>query len=234
MDLLAYDIETGANDDSQAYYEKFWQGEAPSNYKDPEKIKEYLRKARQKAWDGAALKPYTGQVVCISAQIVKMSPDFTTKMTDVEQMFGNFSSSYKTSYGKLRDYAWMLGLSDKHMDGAEVPRLIQEMRAGGGDHWASIVPYCEHDVEIVVEMIIRFWQTETFTPTPLEMVSFYGLEEFTVLSQFFEWVKSSRTGGAQDERLRLIGKNSRTFDRPFLAARAMANNVPLIDEVRHG
>jgi hypothetical protein len=234
--LLAYDIETGANDQSQTYFEKYADVQAPSNYKDPDKIKSYIEEKRKSLWDGSALKPYTGQVVCISACRVKLPLGTVTKITDVEQMFGIYSP--KSSYAKLRDYAWMLGIDGKHMDGAMVPQLIQEMRAGGPDHWDKIVPYCERDVEIVVDMIIRYFQTKTSKPEPGEMMSFYGLDEYTVLNQFFDWIESQRDPSNEfteaTSLLKMIGKASRSFDRPFLVGRAMANNIPMPEELRHG
>lgn len=62
--FLPFDIETVANAQAKAYYAaKVY--EAPSNYKDPEKIEDYKLKARFEDEKKAALSWWTGKIVCI-------------------------------------------------------------------------------------------------------------------------------------------------------------------------
>lgn len=66
---LAYDIETVANSKARDYYaqKKY---EAPSNYKDQEKIEKYILEKRHEDEKKAALSWWTGQIVCINVRSI--------------------------------------------------------------------------------------------------------------------------------------------------------------------
>jgi hypothetical protein len=67
FNFVVYDIETVANSKAKEYFAKK-KFEAPKNYKDELKIAEYVQAARHEETQKAALRWWTGQVVCISAR----------------------------------------------------------------------------------------------------------------------------------------------------------------------
>lgn len=72
--ILFFDIETKANPDC----EKYIKVEAPSNYKDPTKIAEYIEEKRKAAIDAMALDPDYAQIAAISYLPLPISTQVTT------------------------------------------------------------------------------------------------------------------------------------------------------------
>lgn len=62
--VLVLDIETVPADNHEDYY-KGKKYKAPSNYKDPAKIEDYINSARLSDMEGAGLHWWTGKIICI-------------------------------------------------------------------------------------------------------------------------------------------------------------------------
>lgn len=65
--IIIYDIETVPSPEAKDYFAKK-RYEAPKNWKDPAKIEAYVMEARHEDMQKAALRWWTGQIVCISVK----------------------------------------------------------------------------------------------------------------------------------------------------------------------
>lgn len=92
--IIAFDIETVRNARSRAYYDAK-EYEAPSNYKDPDKIKAAIEEKRAADFAKAALTWWTAQICSIHASVV----------TDPEVSFG-LSSDDEASL-LIRFFCWL-------------------------------------------------------------------------------------------------------------------------------
>lgn len=108
---LAIDIETVPNQSADAYVdqEKF---EAPANYKDPEKISQAIMQKRQAALDKAALRWWTGKVICIGIVDVDNGWSEVLAGDDEAAILDDFFSLLSV---KFRDY-YLTSKSGKDFD----------------------------------------------------------------------------------------------------------------------
>lgn len=67
LNYVSWDIETVAHSKSKAHFDSK-KYEAPKNWKDPEKIADYVQAARHEDVQKAALHWWTGQVVCVTVR----------------------------------------------------------------------------------------------------------------------------------------------------------------------
>lgn len=90
--IVTFDIETAANDRAGAYWatKRF---EAPSNYKDPEKIRVAIDEKRFEASQKSGLYPWTGRVTCITTYDgIKWGKFYCEDETKILEAFGEHIS----------------------------------------------------------------------------------------------------------------------------------------------
>jgi DNA polymerase elongation subunit (family B) len=211
MTYLVLDIETVKNNKAEEYIEKFNTYSAPSNYKDVEKIEQYILNAKAKDLESAGLKWWTGKIICIGCYdmlgkkeyvfygddekkiivdlftlierdsytgiIGKSSSDFDIpfiigralrhntglpkilqheKLDDVNKMFSFSKTSQQIT--SLTNYAWGMEIDGKLGHGSAVQTMYNLAMMGDDTAWTDIVSYCKRDVQIVVEMITRYYK----------------------------------------------------------------------------
>lgn len=99
--LYAIDIETVPDDNLEKYFDSATYS-APSNWKDPEKIKAYVEEAKAKDIEKAALNWWTGKIVCICMMDVELGETFTFIGPDEKQLLTEFLETIYRLHSKNR------------------------------------------------------------------------------------------------------------------------------------
>ena len=98
MRYIILDLESHAIPDAATYLTE--PVDAPSNWKDPEKIAQYIKDAKQAQLDKAALDIDLARIVCLGVQEVDGQSDTTTIQTEMKEraMLDLFFKSFFTSH----------------------------------------------------------------------------------------------------------------------------------------
>jgi hypothetical protein len=100
---IYFDIETGPTDSAAEFCEPV---EAPSTYKDPVKIAEYVAKAKAAQLDKAALSPVTGRVLAIGVMTDdQFTPWFYEGPEDC--LLRDFWKYYSSTIGTMKTAEWV-------------------------------------------------------------------------------------------------------------------------------
>lgn len=121
MNYFVFDIETVPNERAAKYLEQA-KYEAPSNYKDQDKIAAYIENAKKKDLEKAALYWWTGRIVAIGYRSTFMSCAFTIMGKDeadlIKCFFGVLCAEEKRS---LCENFFPIGKNSKNFD---IPYII--------------------------------------------------------------------------------------------------------------
>jgi predicted PolB exonuclease-like 3'-5' exonuclease len=131
MVTLAIDIETVKNSNAEKYIEQFNRYEAPSNYKDKEKIEQYILNAKAKDLEQAGLHWWTGKIICIGCYDMLSNTEWFFYGDDEQKILVDFftlleTNSYTNIIGKSSsdfDIPFIIGRTLRHNIG--LPTILR-------------------------------------------------------------------------------------------------------------